>query len=148
MGIATALVRLEETNIDTLSLSSDLTTSLLTKMAESSIVNMKRYNVHLRQCSGVPPQLFGEALVRIETVTLRSGLGGFTGEDHLLSLFRKIGRSEETRLKKLNFTQVNISHISPDIVSRAAVKLETLQFTDLANININIDQLTAIFTRL
>ena len=46
-------------------LSSDLITSLFTKMANSSVMNLKSLNLRLMKHSDDPPELFGVALVRM-----------------------------------------------------------------------------------
>ena len=135
--LVAALVKLEHTNILD-NLSSDLTTSLLDKMAGSSIVNIKILNLDLRNCSGVPPELFGEALLRIETAVLYMSGGLVPGSvDQVMSLFRRIASSEYLRLRELDLRYMNLTshqishHISPAIFYKAAGKLETLKFSQI-----------------
>ena len=129
--VVAALVKLEHTNILD-RLSTDLTTNLLNKIAGSSLVNIQKLDLDLRKSSSVPPELFGEALVKMETVILYTSgeLINGTG-DQVLSLFRKIVSSEEMRIKELDLSYLNLTipHISPDIVSEAVVKLETLKLS-------------------
>ena len=129
--LVAALIKLEHTNILD-SLSSYLTTNLLNKIAGSSLVNIKKLDLDLRKSSSVPPELFGEALVKMETVVLYTSGGLINGTgDQVLSLFRKIVSSEEMRIKELDLSYLNLTipHISPDIVSEAVVKLETLKLS-------------------
>ena len=146
--LAAAVVKLKDTNILDIyqdgNLSPDLVTSLINEMAGSSIVNLRRLNLSLRKCSGVPPELFGIALVRIEMLVLTLTAGVVT-EDQVLSLFIKISQSEQLRLRQLNLFMVEISHISPDIISEATIKLETFiaPLCDPTS-----EQVSAIFNKL
>ena len=144
--LVAALVKLEKTDIlhPSIQFSSDLTTSFLTKIAGSSIVNVKRVELSLMKCSNVPPELFGEALVKIETVDL-SYSEGTNDDDQVSALFRKIASSEEMRLRELELTRVKISHLSPDIISEATVKLEIFNACDC---DLAVDQVSAIFAKL
>ena len=144
--LVAALVRLEKTDIlhPSIQFSSDLTTSFLTKIAGNCTVNVKRLELTLIKCSKVPAELFGEALVRIETVDL-SYSEGTSDVDQVSALFSKMAGSEEMRLRKLELTRVNISHISPDIVSQAAANLEIFNALDC---ELAPEQVAAIFTKL
>ena len=140
--LSQALVRLEEFSFRC---SSDLITNLFTKIANSSIMKLKRLNLRLMKCSDVPPELFAVALLRMETVVL-DNFAGIISEDQISHLFTKINSSELMRLRKLELPFVSISHISPDIISHAVVNLET--FIVHHNCNLTAAQLTSIFTKL
>ena len=70
-------------------LSPGLIKSWFTKIARGSIVNLKRLHLAQLKCSSLPPELFGKALLRVETVVLYSIKGSSRGtinEDQVLSL--------------------------------------------------------------
>ena len=144
--LVAALVKLEKTDIflPSTQFSSELTTSFLRKIATNCIVNIKRLELSLVNCSNVPPELFGEALVRIESVDL-SYSEWTEDEAQVLGLFSKIASSEEMRLRKLELSRVKISHISPVIMSEATVKLEIFNARDC---DLAPEQVSAIFTQL
>ena len=117
--LAAALVKLEETNILELSLSPAHVRGLFSKLAESSTVNIKSLDLDRMKCSDcdIPPELFGEALVRItrlrkfEKITM----------DQVESFFRKMASAspEELRLRVVCLSScfTTISHIPPWVVS-------------------------------
>ena len=139
--LAAALAKLESTDI-LYKISSEVTRSLFTKMSESYLIKIP--NISWLKCTSVPSELFGEALVRIETVNLFYSQG-LISEDQLSSLFRKIVNTEQMRLRELNLGRENISHVSPDIISHAVVKLVSFTAHDC---NLTAAQLSSIFTRL
>ena len=125
--LAAALVKLEETDILTAPLKPEHVRSLFTKIVESPVVNIQTIDPSLPHFSkNVPPQLFADALVRIASVDKIKGNDSLVFLEQVDSLFKKIASTDHLRLKELNLSWVNISHISPHIVSEAVVKLDTL----------------------
>ena len=57
----------------------------------------------------VPPELFGEALVRIQTVDFYISI---ISEAQVLSLFRNIASSDEMKLRELDISRVPLPHLS------------------------------------
>ena len=143
--LAAALVKLEQTNILQTELSPDQVCSLFTKMAESSLLNLKSLNLSQMDCSSVPAELFGAALVRILVCIDRQGDSTVRGRDQFKSVFSKILSSEEVRLRELSLASVSLSHISPAVVSGAAVRLERLA---THSCDLNPAQLSALFTEI
>lgn len=127
--MASAVVKLEETDI----LKQDLTPTqidcMFNKIAQSPIVKIRSFEESsMLQCSSVSPDVFGDALVRIETVVLR-GRDDIVSQTKVSSLMRKIAVIEDMALRTLRLLWVNLSHIPPVIVSDAVVKLEELSVT-------------------
>ena len=144
--LAAALVKLEDMdNIFDYKLSPNLSAAtLLNKMAESPIVNIQRLTLSLSECFSIPPELFGDALVKIKSLVLFSSVGAIS-EDQVLSLFRKISHSEQMRLRELTLFILNISHISADIISEATIKLKTFMARSCRSTS---EQVSAIFAKL
>ena len=84
------------------------------------------YNYYSNNSNSIPPQLFADALVRIATVDRIKGNDSLVFKEKIGSLLRKIANTDHLRLRELNLCWVNLSHLSPVVVSEAAVKLEAL----------------------
>ena len=127
---AAALVRLGETDILRAPphlLPPEHVRSLFRKIVESPVVNIKTFDPSMTDSSNnIPPQLFAEALVRIATVDRIKGNDSLVFKEKIGSLLRKIANTDHLRLRELNLCWVNLSHLSPVVVSDAAVKLEAL----------------------
>ena len=149
--LSQALVRLEEFSFDpnrnhfedqSGTFSTVQLVSIFTAIEQTDNLKLKSLELPDWPCSNVPPELFGNALVRTETVDL-----GFNGvsRPQVSSLFRKIAQSEGIRLRNLDLKNVKISHISPVIFSQATVKLQTLK---APGCNLTSEQLSAVLTQL
>ena len=127
--LGAGLVKLEETDILSTDLTHEQIRVLFTKIAESPVVNLKKFNSSYSY--NIPPQLFADALVRIETVDIIHG--NFWVE----SLLMKIANTEILTLRRLSLSMVDLSQFSPVVVSEAVVKLETLNVEGLYNSGLN-----------
>ena len=142
--LTAALVKLEDTNILHRHLSTSLTPGLFTKMAGSSVFNIKTLNPLHMDCTNVPSEIFVDVLLRIESVVIHNP--GFKISHHqLLSLFSKIAQADPMRLRELKLFSVNINRFSPDIISRAILSLETFQ---VGRCDLSAEHVTSIFTQL
>ena len=133
-----AIVKLKETNIP----SGSVAQRLFTKIAESPVVNMKKIDPSRTDMfNSIPPDLFAEALVRIETVDKITGsfIHRLACREQVESLLRKIASTEILTLQRLSLSRVDLAHISPLVVSQAVVKLKTL------SVKLSLDGLAGAF---
>ena len=155
--LTAAILKLEKTNIlyqaFEVNMSSKPPISFFMKMVNCSVINMKRLNLNLNsEHSSLPPMLFGDALIRIETLRLtvgyRQDYEANIRDNKVSILFQKIAgkcKRGERRLRELELEYIKISHISPEIISKATLKLNKLCAIKCL---LTTEQLTAIFSRL
>ena len=117
--LAAALVKLEETDILSAPLRPEHVRSLFSKIVESPMVNIKKLNPSLEHFNeAIPPELFADALVRIDTVD-GIDVNPFSEDDidnlNLASLLRKIANSEIPKLRQLSFSWARLSNITSPV---------------------------------
>ena len=144
--LAAALVRLEKFRLP---LTLEQNRSLFTKIVESPVVNLKSFTAngrHYGYFENIPPELFADVLVRIETVDLTEvSLFMEVDGEKVEYLLRKIANTEILKIRRLGLNYAKLSHISPLIISQAVVKLEKLT---LKSCRLTASQVMAIFSQL
>ena len=135
--LASALVRLEETDILRRLTSPDHVECLLHQMAKSDVMKISEFDFNVVDTSNVSPEVLAEALVRVETVSN-------IPEDKVSATLSKIGSSDRSKVKSLTLRWLNLSSLRPGIVGEAVVKLELFSTVHVLNPNLATEMLTKI----
>ena len=149
--LAAALVKLEYSTLVTSprvnNLPPDLATCLFTQIAENSNVKIVQLELFLDNFTFIPPELFGDALVRLESVNLMytDDSEEMIGQNQVSSLFRNIVNAEQLRLRELEVDAMNLCPISPSEISEVVIKLETF---NACLCDLTPEQVLAIFAKL
>ena len=106
----------------------------------SCIKNLKLDNWHWFDASEIEPEIVGTALNTLEELELFSTN---LESQHLRCLFRNI--NDQTNLKMINFWNLNLSKIDPDILSEAVHRIPV---TKLCNAQLSANQIERILLRL
>ena len=137
--LASALVRLEDTNI-LYELSENQVECLFNIMANSEIMNIQELLPSKLNTSKVSPEVFAAALVRVKRVTDPTD---FTTQEKIGAFLSKIASLDNMNLKRLtfhvhgsHFYLLDLSSVSPAIVSEAFVKLERLDLYKILQPNL------------
>ena len=137
--LASALVRLEDTNI-LYKLSENQVECLFNIMANSEIMNIQYLCPRILDTSKVSPEVFAAALVRVRE---RVRNPGAWHEEKMGAFLSKIASLDNMNLKRLSFHTtgshsylLDLSSVSPAIVSEAFVKLERLDLYKILQPNL------------
>ena len=143
--VAQALVKLETVGYPSLGvdLSPDQTLALFTRIREAPDLRLTELGLTW-DVSQVPPEVFAEALSRLETVFV--GYRAGVTPSQLESLFlRLISHQEEaggSDLKKLRLIWTDLTSVSPEILVGAIQKLEEVVILH----GMTVEQITAVLT--
>ena len=126
--LASALVKLEDTDILQARLSPNQVECSFDKMANSEIMNIRKLtfdfsNISTFIISNVSPEVFAEALVRVESIVFTDNV---IPQEKIRAFFSKIASLVSMRLKSIHLNRINLSSVSPAIFCEAIVKLEAL----------------------
>jgi len=142
--LASALVKLEETDIwmnRHRILSHNQVGCLFNEMANSEIMNIRKFDPRWFDTSNVSPEVFAEALVRVESVEFTNNV---IPEEKIRAFLSKIASLDSMRLKSIHLNKINFSSVSHASVCEAVVKLEELT----AGRTLHPNLATEIFTRV
>ena len=139
--LAAGLVRLERTDIEYANnFSEEKINCLFNKMAVSPVVNIINLNLGYVNCSSVDPEVFADAIIRVENVTMN-----YIDEDQAIALFHLISRGQNIGLKTLGVNGSGLEDIPACDFSEAVVKLEEV---DLMGSFPTEDQIQGIFNMI
>ena len=140
--LARALVRLEAVMLFDTRLDDSAVLSLLTEISASEKLMLRSLDIRYNQLSCVPPQVLSRCLVRLEEVDLWNTL---LTSHQLNSILEAIASSTQLNLSKLSLKGLDLSQASPDLISRAVVRLAHI---DLTATKLSGDQVTGLLTTI
>ena len=108
-------------------------------MAVSPVLNIINLHLGFVDCSSVDPEVFADAIIRVENVTMN-----FIDEDQAIALFHLISRGQNIGLKTLGFNG-NLDDIPAYDISEAVVKLEEVYLMEAF---LTDDQIQSIFNKI
>jgi len=120
--------------------STEQITSIIATIAQED-TKLKKFDLDGNDLSHVEPEVLARAAVKLEELGLKDTK---LRTEQISSILATIAQ-EDTKLKKLNLEGNDLSHVEPEVLARAAVKLEEL---DLSYTELRPEQITSIFTTI
>jgi len=141
-----AAVKLEEVDLYYFfKLSLEQITSIITTIAQEDTKLKKLIlpvrNLLVQHVEHVEPEALARAVVKLEELDFQTNL---LRPEQMTSIVTTIAQ-EDTKLKKLDLKGKNLSHVDPEALAKAAVKLEEL---DLQDTQLRAEQITSILTTI